>query len=143
MSLETWLANGWLVRHTASDQETQDLLDAAARDLTDANKDLSPSWRFNIAYNAALRFCTAVLRVAGYRASRDQKHYRITGRSAVVGRNRDLVGWTPPSERSQPHHASLTLRDVVAATAISSAGRRRVRARSPTDPRKLGYGVRT
>ena len=33
MSLETWLANGWLVRHTASGQETSDLVDAAARDL--------------------------------------------------------------------------------------------------------------
>ena len=49
---------------------------AATRDLADAGKDLSPSWRFAIAYNAALRLCTAVLQAAGYRASRDQKHYR-------------------------------------------------------------------
>jgi len=76
MSLETWLANGWLVRHTASGQETSDLIDAAVRDLADARKDVSPSWRFAIAYNAALRLCTAVLQTAGYRASRDQKHYR-------------------------------------------------------------------
>lgn len=76
MSLETWRANGWLTRHTASPQETADLLAAAARDLTDAKKDLSPSWRFAIAYNAALRLCTAPLQTAGYRASRDQRHYR-------------------------------------------------------------------
>ena len=76
MSLETWLANGWLSRHKVSGQETADLVAAAARDVTDAKKDLSPSWRFAIAYNAALRLCTAALQTAGYRASRDQKHYR-------------------------------------------------------------------
>lgn len=76
MSLDAWLANGWLKRHTVSATETQDLLDAATRDLADARKDLSPGWRFNIAYNAALRFCTAALQAVGYRASRDQKHYR-------------------------------------------------------------------
>ena len=43
MSLEPWLANGWLVRHIAAARETSDLLDAAARDLADAKKDLSPS----------------------------------------------------------------------------------------------------
>jgi uncharacterized protein (UPF0332 family) len=86
MTLENWLANGWLVRHTASTQETSDLLDAAARDLADAKKDLSPSWSFAIAYNAALRLCTAVLQASGYRASREQKHYRtITALPFMLG----------------------------------------------------------
>ena len=86
MSLETWLANGWLVRHSASAQETSDLLDAAVRDLADAKKDLSPAWCFTIAYNAALRLCAAVLQNAGYRASRDQKHYRtIAALPLVIG----------------------------------------------------------
>lgn len=76
MSLETWLANGWLARHTASAQEIRDLLDAAARDMADAKQDISPPWRFAIAYNAALRLCTAALQAAGYRATREQKHYR-------------------------------------------------------------------
>ena len=76
MSLESWRANGWLTRHAASPRETADLLAAAARDLTDAKKDLSPSWRFAIAYNAALRLCTAALQAVGYRASRDQRHHR-------------------------------------------------------------------
>jgi uncharacterized protein (UPF0332 family) len=76
MSLETWLANGWLTPHEASPQESQDLFEAARRDLADARKDISPSWRFAIAYNAALRLCTAALQAAGYRATRDQKHYR-------------------------------------------------------------------
>lgn len=76
MSLADWLANGWLVRHEASARETNDLLDAARADLSDARKDISASGRFAIAYNAALRLCAAVLQTSGYRATRDQKHYR-------------------------------------------------------------------
>ena len=53
-----------------------DQLHAAGTDLTDAGADISPAWRFAIAYNAALRLCSAVLAAAGYRAARDQKHYR-------------------------------------------------------------------
>jgi hypothetical protein len=76
MSLESWLESGWLARHAATPREVRDLLAGAAADLADARKDISPSWRFTIAYNAALRLATAVLEVAGYRATRDQKHYR-------------------------------------------------------------------
>lgn len=53
-----------------------DLIDAARADLTDAGQGISPAWRFAIAYNAALRLCTAALQTAKYRATRDQKHYR-------------------------------------------------------------------
>ncbi len=76
MSLPTWLANGWLTPHAASPAEIRDTLDAAARDLADARKGISPGWRFAIAYNAALRLATAALEVSGYRATREQKHYR-------------------------------------------------------------------
>jgi len=38
---------------------------------------LSADWRMNIAYNAALQAATAALAAAGYRASRDQHHYRV------------------------------------------------------------------
>ncbi|MBI4520877.1 MAG: hypothetical protein HY701_08565 [Gemmatimonadetes bacterium] len=86
MSLESWLANGWLTRHEASRQEVDDLLVAAAADLLDAQKDISPAWRFAIAYNAALRLCTAALQAAGYRASREQRHYRtIAALPLVIG----------------------------------------------------------
>lgn len=86
MKLDDWVANGWLARHQASGSETDDLIDAAHRDLVDARKDISPAWRFAIAYNAALRLCTAALQVAGYRATRDQKHYRtIAALPLIVG----------------------------------------------------------
>jgi|RifCSP16_2_1023846.scaffolds.fasta_scaffold69639_2 hypothetical protein len=76
MSLEQWTANGWLSRQAPSPTEVKELLAAATDDLANAQKDLSPGWRFAIAYNAALRLCTVALAAAGYRAHRDQKHYR-------------------------------------------------------------------
>lgn len=76
MTLEDWLGHRWLQRHDATDAEVADLIQAARQDLADAAKNLSPAWRFAIAYNAALRLATAALFAAGYRATREQKHYR-------------------------------------------------------------------
>lgn len=48
------------------------------RDLADSAADqVSADWRLSIAYNAALQAATAALAASGYRASRDQHHYRI------------------------------------------------------------------
>ncbi len=67
MSLETWLANGWLRKHETSKQEIRDLLNIVDRDLNDAGRDLSADWRFGIAYNAVLKLCTVLLHASGYR----------------------------------------------------------------------------
>jgi hypothetical protein len=40
-------------------------------------KGLPADWRLAIAYNAALQAATAALAAAGYRASRDNHHYRV------------------------------------------------------------------
>ncbi len=78
MSLADWERNGWLTAHRTSRDEIRDLLDVVERDLADsAAEGLSADWRMNIAYNAALQAATAALAAAGYRASRDQHHYRI------------------------------------------------------------------
>jgi hypothetical protein len=78
MSLADWLKNGWLVEHRTSAREIADLLAVVERDLADSAADqLSADWRMNIAYNAALQSANAALAAAGYRASRDQHHYRI------------------------------------------------------------------
>lgn len=78
MSLQDWLRNGWLVEHKTNREEIQNLLALAGRDLADAQVPaLSPDWRFNIAYNAALQAATAALAIAGYRATRDAHHYRV------------------------------------------------------------------
>jgi hypothetical protein len=40
-------------------------------------KELPADWRLAIAYNAGLQAATAALAAAGYRASRDNHHYRV------------------------------------------------------------------
>jgi hypothetical protein len=78
VSLSEWERNGWLVEHTTSPQEIRDLLAVVERDLNDsAAKGLSADWRLNIAYNAGLQAATAALAACGYRATRDNHHYRV------------------------------------------------------------------
>lgn len=78
MTLSDWARNGWLLPHRTSPQEIADLLAIVDRDLADSQASgLSADWRLNIAYNAALQAATAALAASGYRASRDQHHYRV------------------------------------------------------------------
>lgn len=78
MSLNDWARNGWLQSHQTSQNEIRDLLAVVDRDLADsATAALSADWRMTISYNAALQAATAALAAAGYRASRDQHHYRV------------------------------------------------------------------
>jgi hypothetical protein len=78
MSLESWLQNSWLVRHTTSAEEIANLLRISDRDLAACKvPGLPADWRLAIAYNAALQAATAALAAAGYRAARDNHHYRV------------------------------------------------------------------
>jgi len=78
MSLNDWLKNGWLVEHKTSPEEIKNLFRIVDRDLKDCEVAyLSPDWRFNIAYNAALQCAKAALAVAGYRPTRESHHYRL------------------------------------------------------------------
>jgi hypothetical protein len=78
VSLKDWHKNGWLVEHKATRQEIADLLAVADRDLKDASiSEVSPDWRLNIAYNAALQAATAALAACGYRAAREAHHFRV------------------------------------------------------------------
>ena len=55
-------------------------------------KGMSPDWRLNIAYNAALQLATAALAAAGYRASRESHHYRVIQSLALaIGTDSDLI----------------------------------------------------
>lgn len=77
MSLAAWLRNSWLVEHKTSVQEIAGLLAIVERDLANAKlAGLADDWKFNIGYNAALQSATAALSAAGYRAGREQHHYR-------------------------------------------------------------------
>ncbi len=76
--MQDWLKNHWLIEHQTSRQEILDLLSMADRDLAQCQAaNLSPDWKLNIAYNAALQAATAALAAAGYRAAREAHHYRV------------------------------------------------------------------
>ena len=78
MSLQSWLQNSWLVQHTTSPEEIANLLALSDRDLVACQVNQLPTdWRCAIAYNAALQAATAALAAAGYRAARDNHHYRV------------------------------------------------------------------
>jgi hypothetical protein len=83
MSLTSWRAAGWLVEHKTTPEEVRELFAVAERDLKDsAVAGISPDTQLGLAYNAALQLCTAALAAAGYRASRERKHY-LTLQSAA------------------------------------------------------------
>jgi hypothetical protein len=51
---------------------------AVERDIADCSVEgLSPDWRLSIAYSAVLKAATAALAVEGFRALREQYHYRV------------------------------------------------------------------
>ena len=90
MSLQQWANNGWLKAHQTSPKEIQDLLKIVERDLADAVVgDLSTDWRFGIAYNAALKLCTILIYVSGYRPEKALQHYRtLKALPLILGTNR-------------------------------------------------------
>jgi hypothetical protein len=76
MTLQQWLANGWLKPHATSPKEIQNLFQIVDRDVKDSRSGVSADWRFGIVYNAALKLCTILLYAEGYRAERNLQHYR-------------------------------------------------------------------
>lgn len=91
MSLRDWQKNSWLVEHKASHEEIAGLLAIVKRDLANAKvARLADDWRFNIAYNAALQAATAALSAAGFRAAREQHHFRTIQSLALT------IGWPAP-----------------------------------------------
>ena len=117
MSLVVWAENGWLKPHKTSRSEVVGLLAAAARDLDDAGQGISAGWRFAIGYASALRLCSVVLHASGYRASREQKHYR-TIRALPLVFGSDMLELAEFFERCRVKRHALTYESV---TAISHA----------------------
>jgi hypothetical protein len=91
MSLENWAKNGWLRPHQTNRQQIADLLAIVERDLADArNTSVSADWQFGIAYNAALKLCTILLYVSGYRPEKNLAHYRtLQALPLILGTDRD------------------------------------------------------
>jgi uncharacterized protein (UPF0332 family) len=90
MTLQKWVEFGWLRQHQSSRKEVEGLLSIVDRDLESARvEQLSPDWRFGIAYNAALKLCTILLHGSGYRPEKAQAHYRtIQALPMILGDSR-------------------------------------------------------
>lgn len=76
-SLQDWLSNGWLRKHSPTKKEIADLFAIVDRDLKDSRTPgMSSDWSFGIAYNAALKLCAILLHASGYRPEKTLQHYR-------------------------------------------------------------------
>ncbi len=75
MSLKDRQKKRWLAKHATSAVEIAGLVKVIERDLSDSQvSGLSPDWKMNIAYNAALQAATVAQYACGYRASREAHH---------------------------------------------------------------------
>lgn len=84
--MKQWENNGWLKQETSSRNEIQNLFVIIERDLIDSRESVSFDWQFGIAYNAALKLCTILLRSEGYRTVSGNHHYRtIMSLTEVLG----------------------------------------------------------
>ena len=89
MTLKDWESNGWLKAKPSSRQEIHNLLAIVDRDMEDTGSSISTDWRFGIAYNAALKLCTILLRAEGYLAAHGLQHYRtIQAMPLILGESR-------------------------------------------------------
>jgi len=86
-SLEAWADNGWLRRHEATRVEIDNLLAIVDREIQDACvPGLSLDAQLGMLYNAALKLADIALRLRGYRADRENAHYRtITSLPLTLG----------------------------------------------------------
>lgn len=89
MTLTQWLAEGKLKAHHTRKEEIAGLFELVERDIKNASvEDLTPDWRFSIAYNAALNLATIPLLLSGYRtvAAKGGHHYiTITALTETMG----------------------------------------------------------
>lgn len=77
MSLKTWADAGWLRPVPPDPGIVRKLLSDSRDNLRQCQLDgLGADWRLIIAYTVILNSATAALMSAGYRADRDQHHFR-------------------------------------------------------------------
>lgn len=78
MSIDSLIKRGILVAQASTKDEIDDLLKIVDRDLQDSKaSEVSYDWQFGIAYNAALKLATILVRFNGYRV-KGQGHHMNT-----------------------------------------------------------------
>jgi len=76
MSLEDWLKNNLIQKHSASPTEIANLFRICNRDLETVKIfELGPDWRLSIAHNAAIEAAKSALLAKGYRPRKEGQHY--------------------------------------------------------------------
>ncbi len=135
MSLRDWQKNSGLVEHKSSPEEIAALLAIVERDLANAKvAGLADDWRLSIGYNAALQAATIALAASGFRAAREQHHYRtIQSLALTIGwpaakvdrfdrfrKKRNMIGYetagvVSEQEAREMHELAVGLRDDVLA----------------------------
>jgi hypothetical protein len=85
MNIDDLLTKGTLVIQATSKDEINDLLKIVERDLEDsAQKEISEDWQFGIAYNAALKLASILVRASGYRIKGQGHHMNIIAMIPLV-----------------------------------------------------------
>ena len=135
VSLRDWQKNSWLVEHKSSPEEVAALFAIVERDLANAKvAGLADDWRLSIGYNAALQAATVALAASGFRAVREQHHYRtIQSLALTIGwpaakverfdrfrKKRNMIGYetagvVSEQEAREMHELAVGLRDEVLA----------------------------
>ena len=78
MTIEKFLKKGILVNEPTSPEEIKDLFLIVERDFTDsASSDISYDWQFGIAYNAALKLATILVRASDLRVKGQGHHMNV------------------------------------------------------------------
>jgi hypothetical protein len=93
MSLEQWLANGWVRKQEFGKSQISELMTKAIADLEQSRtKGLSDDWKFTIAYQAMLTAATAALASTGYRPDHENNHYRvIQSLQLTIGMDKETI----------------------------------------------------
>ena len=92
------------MEHGTTKREIADLLGVIERDLkSSAAVGLDPDWAMSIAYNAALQAGTAALAAEGYRAERDNHHYRVIQSLTETLKVESAVVWRLDAFRKKRH----------------------------------------
>ena len=78
MTLDDWVAHGWLKEHAATPEEISKLFDIVHRETTDAaSTSISLDAQLGMLYNATLKLADIALRHRGFRATHQRHHYRV------------------------------------------------------------------
>ena len=75
MSIDKFLERGLLEKRASSKEEINNLLSIVDRDIKDSEVEgISYDWQFGIAYNAALKLASILVRGAGFRVKGGSHH---------------------------------------------------------------------